>query len=320
VKFEKMSGNYWLFLEKSDKKHLFRSVEGDLDNTGKTYSCQTSVPNSKNLAVGDSIVLRRDNEILGIGTIESISEEGLQKVLIQCPECDSTDIRERLKKTPKWKCGKCASEFAEPKETSVEVRSYVATIKDFSQLSFPPSVEDVKLCAASGDGILSQLSIIRLDEAKIRTLLEAAFPVPSTRNESCSTGGQGFGLSPKERKTVELHAMGIARDLYEKDGWKVIDTSASKPYDLHVSKDGEERYVEVKGTTGGAESIILTRNEVDHVRDNPEKSALCVVSEIKLDPSGEKWIASGGKVSTHETRWTIDESQLEATQYKYRIG
>lgn len=315
-----MSVNYWLILEKSDETRTSKGIDGYRDQTGKFYSYDSLVKNHRNVAEGDRIILRKEDGIVGIGVIESISEKNDTKVHRRCPECDSTDIRERSTKTPKWKCGRCAFEFAEPKETSVEVRSYVTTIKDFSQLSFPPSVKNVKSCAASGDGISSQLSIIRLDEAKIRTLLEAVSPVPSSRAETCSSAGQGFGLSPEERKAVELYAMGIARDLYEKDGWKVIDTSDSRPYDLHASKDGEERYVEVKGTTGEGESIVLTRNEVDHVKENPNKSALVVVSDIRLAPAGEKWIASGGRVSTHETRWTIDKSRLEATQYRYRIG
>lgn len=285
-----MSGNYWLFFEKSNKKHLFRSVEGDLENTGKTYSCETSVPNSRNLTVGDNIVLRLDDEILGVGTIKSISEEMLQKALMQSDK---------------------------PEKTIERVPSYIVTFGDFAQLMPAPSVKKVKACATSSNGEKSRLSIIRLDGKKICTLLEATSLVLSVSDESRM---EGTRLSYEGRKTVELHAMGIAKRLYKKDGWNVVDTSNSRPYDLHVSKDGEERYVEVKGTTGGAESIILTRNEVDHVRKHPNESALVVVSEIKLDPSGEKWIASGGKVSTHETRWAIDESQLEATQYKYRIG
>jgi hypothetical protein len=59
---------------------------------------------------------------------------------------------------------------------------------------------------------------------------------------------------------------------------------------------------------GGDESIVLTRNEVDHVRENPEKSAFVVVLEIELDRTEGECVASGGKVITHEKQWTIDES------------
>ena len=141
----------------------------------------------------------------------------------------------------------------------------------------------------------------------------------SSRTSKHGKGGQGFGLSQEERKAVELHAMRIARHLYEEAGWEVVDKSSSHPFDLLATRNGDERFIEVKGTTGGGTNIILTHGEVNHVLHHKRSSALVIVSTIVLDRSGEELVASGGVVTTHMDPWVIDERALEATEYRYTI-
>ena len=74
-------------------------------------------------------------------------------------------------------------------------------------------MREVKLCAATGDGVSSQLSMLLLNAAKIQTLFEGNSPSPSSKGSSPSASGQGFGVSQAERKAVELHAMRVAREL-----------------------------------------------------------------------------------------------------------
>ena len=314
-----MRKNYWLLLEKSDETRVSKGIDGYQDQTGEIYQYDSLVPNYKNLADGDFVVLRKENEILGIGNISGISEGNDAKIHRRCPECRSTDIRERTTKQPKWKCGKCSHEFSEPVETIVEVRSYVATIDGFTRLNAPPSVRDVKLCAVAGNGEASQLSMLNLDAIKIHTLLEGVAPSQSSRSPAPGTEGQGFGLSQAERKAVELHAMRIARELYERKGWKVVDKSNSHPFDLLATKETQKRFVEVKGTTGEGRSIILTHGEVRHVEYNKKTSALVIVSGIVLSNENGSWFASGGKVSTHQDPWVIEDTGLKATQYRYEV-
>ena len=105
-------------------------------------------------------------------------------------------------------------------------------------------------------------------------------------------------MSQAERKSVELYAMRIARDLYELKGWTVSDKSSSHPFDLLAERNHERRFVEVKGTTGRGHAIILTRGEVEHVLNNSKESALVIVSGIVLakDSNNDEWIASDGEV------------------------
>ena len=313
--------NYWLLLEKSDKTRVSKGFDGYQDITGESYYYDSLVPNHKKLASGDSIVLRKDNKILGVGEIAQVLERDDTKSHRRCPECESTDIRERTTKSPRWKCGICTNEFSKPTETNVEIRSYEATIDGFQRLNSPPSIRDVKLCATSGNGLLSQLSILQLNKAKIRALLDDTVPMPSSRDQSLRFNGQGFGLSQAERKSVELYAMRIARDLYELKGWTVSDKSSSHPFDLLAERNHERRFVEVKGTTGRGHAIILTRGEVEHVLNNSKESALVIVSGIVLakDSNNDEWIASDGEVSTHEDPWTINKEELKATVYNYGV-
>lgn len=175
------------------------------------------------------------------------------------------------------------------------------------------------MCAESGKGVSSQLSMLRLDPVKIQTLFEGVDPSPTPQRPTTGTSGQGFGLSPAERQAVELRAMQVARALYEGDGWDVVDKSSSQPFDLLATKGASKRFVEVKGTTGNGQSVVLTHGEVNHVRGNGKSSALVVVSGIVLQNSGGKWQAQGGFVTAHEDPWTLVESKLSATQYRYEV-
>ena len=311
--------NYWLLLEKSDETRISKGIDGYRDATGESYHYDSLVPNHRNVATGDFVVLRKESEIIGVGTICDISETADAKIHRRCLRCASTDIRERTTKQPRWKCGKCAEEFAEPKETIVEVRSFVAAIRDFTQLNAPPSVKAVKMCAEGGDGSSSQLSMLRLDPVKIQTLFEGIDPSPSSRSPATVTNGQGFGLSQAERRAIELRAMQVARAIYQDAGWEVIDKSSSHPFDLLATKGMDKRFIEVKGTTGEGLSVILTHGEVNQVRSNGANSALVIVSGIVLEKSKGEWHAQGGTVTTHEDPWTLVDTNLSATQYRYEI-
>jgi hypothetical protein len=114
--------------------------------------------------------------------------------------------------------------------------------------------------------------------------------------------------------------MQIARALYEDAGWDVIDKSSSQPFDLLATKGEVNKFIEVKGTTGQGMSVILTYGEVNHIRSNGASSALVVVSGIGLEERNGAWLAQGGTITTHIDPWTLDETSLSATQYRYDVN
>jgi len=81
--------------------------------------------------------------------------------------------------------------------------------------------------------------------------------------------------------------------------------------------NGTDFYIEVKGTISLGEKVVLTKNEVLlHQQEHPN-NALIVVSQINLERS-EPPSVKGGKV-LFISPWKIDESDLEALGYDYRI-
>lgn len=311
--------SYWLLLEKSDETRVSKGIDGYRDVTGESYHYDSLVPNYRNVATGDFVVLRKESQIIGVGTIGGIDETSETKIHRRCPKCASTDIRQRVRKQPRWKCGKCPVEFSEPIETRVKVRSFTAAIKEFTKLNAPPSVKVVKMCAEDSHGASSQLSMLRLDPMKVQTLFEGIGPSPDSRRPATVNAGQGFGLSAAERRAVELRAMQVARAVYEQAGWEVIDMSSSQPYDLIATKGKDKRFIEVKGTTGEGLSVILTYGEVRHVRCNAANCALVIVSGIVPKKIAGKWEAQGGAITTHQDPWPLVERKLSPIQYRYEV-
>jgi len=312
--------NYWLLLEKSDETRVSGGIDPYKDKTGEQYHYDSAVANARKVKSGDYAILRKENTILGLAEIGYINETRATKTRRRCPYCNSTDIRERTTKFPKWKCGHCAKEFVSPKDSTAEVTSFVAEISHFNRLEPAPSVKSVKRCAATGNGEAAQNSIMKLDGEKLKNLLGELEPgIGESPGHGKGSSGQGFGLNSEERKAIELIAMETARKLYENKGWRVVDMSASNPYDLLATKGTEKRYIEVKGSTGPGEAVILTHGEVAHAKAHPADSALLVVSGIILRRENGTCVASGGEIRIHQHPWVINDTSLTATQYRYEL-
>jgi len=141
-----------------------------------------------------------------------------------------------------------------------------------------------------------------------------------TRPASNARKGQGFGLNANERKAVELRAMDIAEDWLRSQGYKPINTAATKPYDFEAKKGGETLFVEVKGTTSdSADAIAMTHGEVALHRKEKGRTALMIVTGIRLRKDEKQPEASGGSLETLIS-WDIDEWLLEPTAFRVSRG
>lgn len=130
--------------------------------------------------------------------------------------------------------------------------------------------------------------------------------------------GQGFGLSPAQRRLVELRAMAVAADWLRANGFsEVQDLSATASCDYVASRAGQRQVIEVKGTTGDLGDIVLTANEVALHRDWHPHNPLIVVHGIAL--SADSTQATGGEIVIHDP-WIIDEAALKPTVYSYALG
>lgn len=131
---------------------------------------------------------------------------------------------------------------------------------------------------------------------------------------------QGRSRLPQaHKKLIEEHAVEVAITQLQKKGFTNIkNVGKNHSYDIAAKLNGIDYYIEVKGTISLGEKVVLTKNEVLlHKQEHPN-NALIVVSEINLDRS-EPPSVKGGKV-LFISPWKINESDLEALGYDYRIS
>ncbi|WP_158300750.1 MrcB family domain-containing protein [Chromobacterium sp. ATCC 53434] len=119
------------------------------------------------------------------------------------------------------------------------------------------------------------------------------------RPRKSASPGQGRFLKQAEKKAVELHAMEAVRTALPDHGFTDIhDTSAKESYDFSARKDGNDWFIEVKGTTSAkADSFLLTANELTLHRQHQGRTVLAIVYDIDLDHSADTPKASGGMLS-----------------------
>jgi hypothetical protein len=128
--------------------------------------------------------------------------------------------------------------------------------------------------------------------------------------------GQGFSICSDCRREVESRAMGLAGSHYHSQGYTVEDVSSFQSYDLKCLRDDVELHVEVKGTRGDGNRVLLTRKEVEHAQ-NYRPAALLIVKEISsVHSDNGACQASGGSVELHDP-WDINEGDLVPIGYSY---
>ena len=105
-----------------------------------------------------------------------------------------------------------------------------------------------------------------------RGLLDAR-KTPSVPNQ--------FSEDPAARKEIELAAMRAVMATERALGHEPVDVSVQKVgYDIasHDPRSGHLRFIEVKGRIDGADSVMITRQEVITSLHEPEKFILAIVS------------------------------------------
>ena len=128
----------------------------------------------------------------------------------------------------------------------------------------------------------------------------------------------GFCADPVLKKAIEMQAVRQAISHYEASGFVVEDVGAYRSYDLHVVRGTEVRHIEVKGSQGHVEKILLTRNEVTHATEFGSTD-LVVVAEIpwerQLDGSV---VAEDGLMSVYPG-WRPSLENLKPLSYEYYL-
>ena len=126
----------------------------------------------------------------------------------------------------------------------------------------------------------------------------------------------GFCADPVLKKAIEMQAVRQAISHYESNGYTVEDVGAYRSYDLHVVRGDEVRHVEVKGSQGSVEKILLTRNEVTHANDYGQTD-LVVVEEIEWERQLDGTVVTqDGHMALHP-EWRPSPENLTPLSYEY---
>ena len=113
------------------------------DELTSRYSYDSNVANHKRIAAGDLIVLRDNSHAPGLAQIDRVTHETGTKLIRRCPTCNTTGIKERQTKRPRWRCNN-GHEFDTPRESEETVERYVAHFGGFERLQHPIPVRELK--------------------------------------------------------------------------------------------------------------------------------------------------------------------------------
>lgn len=130
-----------------------------------------------------------------------------------------------------------------------------------------------------------------------------------------SVVGQGFQGSVEAKTAVEGRAMVVAEEMLGREGWGAEDVSRNNCFDFLCRRKGQQVYVEVKGSTGNGDRIILTRAEVEFAQKNRNSMMLIVVSDIQVSQVTEGGVVASGRTATVYRAWSPDERSLQPVSY-----
>lgn len=126
----------------------------------------------------------------------------------------------------------------------------------------------------------------------------------------------GFCADPVLKKAIEVQAVRQAIRHYEALGFAVEDVGAYRSYDLEAVRGDEVRRVEVKGSQGYVQKVILTRNEVTNANEF-ERTDLVVVAEIQWERHLDGKITTGDGLMNVYPDWTPSPENLVPLSYEY---
>jgi hypothetical protein len=126
----------------------------------------------------------------------------------------------------------------------------------------------------------------------------------------------GFCADPVLKKAIEMQAVCQAMTHYEAAGYRVEDVGAYRSYDLEAVRGDEVRHVEVKGSQGYVQKVILTRNEVTHANEFG-RTDLVVVAEIQWERHKDGSIATADGLMSVYPDWRPSPENLVPLSYEY---
>jgi hypothetical protein len=174
------------------------------------------------------------------------------------------------------------------------------------------------LAAPTVPTAVGQAEARRLAPAAGSPVAEAEEAIAHAAGKRGSRGrGQGFQIDQEAKVAVEVHAMNVATAHYARD-WDVEDVHGTESFDLVCRRGGEEKHVEVKGTTQDGTEVLLTPNEVSHAREI-QHVALFILSNVVVERADDGTVTATGGVRHHYDPWHIDDGTLIPLGFRYQV-
>jgi len=200
-----------------------------------------------------------------------------------------------------------------PDEVGSSPRQYLFTLGDLMPFSEELTPNSLKLWKKAKFEV-SNFEIF--ENAKATEFISSLYFLPDS--VPTVTKSQAFGLDAAGKKAIELHAVGAAINFLKEKGYSEIqDVGSIYSYDLHAIGPEGRLHVEVKGTIGKGEKVILTRNEVAFQKSCFPENALIIVSDIRISFE-ERISTSGGRIE-FISPWVIDDTKLAPISYEYLV-
>lgn len=141
---------------------------------------------------------------------------------------------------------------------------------------------------------------------------------PATKGKALKRGGGGYIADSAVRSAIEWRAVNLAIEAYQASGYKVEYTGSFKPYDLAVEKGSDQRRVEVKGSSGAAETVELTTGEVKNSRGSTP-TGLYVVDGIQWWREADGSVQADGGDVRWWNDWAAQDRMLTPIRYRYEL-
>lgn len=127
----------WLLLAFGDERQYAGNLGYD-DDPSRVYRYDSFVPNHRQLAEGDLVLLRGRSALLGCAKIERIESRPGTKERLRCPICKKSTLKTRKSRQPAFRCDD-GHEFDEPLRETVDCRVFEAHFGD----TFVPTTQAI---------------------------------------------------------------------------------------------------------------------------------------------------------------------------------
>jgi hypothetical protein len=154
---------------------------------------------------------------------------------------------------------------------------------------------------------------------ELRAVLDPENGRSAPRSRSGVTrAGTGYQSDLEVRRALERHAVDWTMAHYKELGYSVEDVGAVRSYDVEARNGDELFQLEVKGSSGTATTVELTRGEVEEAWTSG-CSVLVVVDEISWARTHDGAVKTSGGRPRIWAEWAPEEDRLVPVSYRYLL-